>query len=1253
MPGDPAKGVFISYRRDDGAVLARLVHEVIAREEGAAFDIFLDVDHVDSGHFPARLQEAISTRLHFILVCAAGKLLRPEEGREDWVRKEIECALKLRRHIIPLVGPGFLWPEAKNLPHEFHFLNTLQRIDFDNEHWSEPKTGTRSKLLQFLKVDQAKVRTIYEDYEPGAETQASKLEEEGEVLLESKPKEAEERFKQALQLRERDRLDLPSYQTDDRVARVRELLARTMTLQEPKSKPAIRELTRALSVREEIRDNLTETDPRRVEQAIRIVRNSVILAELHGACEESELEQGHLRRAADLAIETLPRVESHADFEGLREPVVQQAEREWVSESEDSRLRSIQSRTRVLEEQRRIISVGAGSSRGFTKDYGDEIMLVARRQRQMNRNDEAADLLRSAIQTVRPSHKHPRPTEEVKPLCDLLELAAETERARHDVPAAVSYLAESLEHRRAVAEVDATHNDLRKLTVALAGCIDAWVESPGATECPAQVAEALRTWHQLSHARVESLGRIEGPTSAAEARELQADIAVMREHCRQLADKHRIFGSDWARSDSGRWLLQVDPSLARFSDRLRTLEDRDELNRKVRPEERGLITSADRRYQVVTPITKPQFKLGLECIHKLRHARQCLPQDISGDDLMSLQAEGGATVKALQRAIEPGMFLGRIALDEAASESLRHVAAAVQTVREGALRQSLYEVTVEIGGFLARLDLVRVLADRIELVEIKAKSKPQEGMLTMRGGVRSEWLPYLQDVGFQHHLLRQWIAHHCGTIGLPPNFPISARLLLVDSAGAASDADVFDRENFRVADADELYGVHATVEYVGARPPAATALLCEIPVDTELALVQSNTGSSVDPFRNRGIAECMAVMRSMVDSDQWPDPSEALGVKCISCEFRSPTPDLSGFARCWGMHEFPQGHVAELARVSDGQFRTAIATCGRSAMISDLEEGSLRPIQLPQWRTATSGRPEVEQRFAADPIAAMLPSGWPGPVWFLDFETASYPIPCRVGGHPYEHVPFQFEGHRLPHPAAQLIERVRLDGFLDLEAADPRRRCVDSLRAQLGTEGPVFHWGWFEPSVLRQLRASLVEDRQAGDDDRLAFIDSLADTSGRGAGRLVDLMPIAREAFYHPMLRGSYSIKRVVPIAWAQPSIRDAFKDGHGAAGDPDSYSGDDDPYEGLAAVSTGALADGGGGDSASSVVTALVDGDAIRNGGMAMLAYHRTRMFGEPHDPAIARQLRRYCGLDSAAIVMVYGLMRDVVATWPRSSRD
>jgi hypothetical protein len=40
----------------------------------------------------------------------------------------------------------------------------------------------------------------------------------------------------------------------------------------------------------------------------------------------------------------------------------------------------------------------------------------------------------------------------------------------------------------------------------------------------------------------------------------------------------------------------------------------------------------------------------------------------------------------------------------------------------------------------------------------------------------------------------------------------------------------------------------------------------------------------------------------------------------------------------------------------------------------------------------------------------------------------------------------------------------------------------------------------------------------------------------------------------------------------------------------------------------------------------------ALRNGGMAMLAYHYVRMFGGADDPAIVSQFRQYCQLDSAA---------------------
>jgi hypothetical protein len=56
----------------------------------------------------------------------------------------------------------------------------------------------------------------------------------------------------------------------------------------------------------------------------------------------------------------------------------------------------------------------------------------------------------------------------------------------------------------------------------------------------------------------------------------------------------------------------------------------------------------------------------------------------------------------------------------------------------------------------------------------------------------------------------------------------------------------------------------------------------------------------------------------------------------------------------------------------------------------------------------------------------------------------------------------------------------------------------------------------------------------------------------------------------------------------------------------------------------------------------------AVRNGGMAMLAYHYVRMFpGHTNDPEIIAQFRQYCRLDSAAMVMAYALMRDHVGRW------
>jgi hypothetical protein len=663
-----------------------------------------------------------------------------------------------------------------------------------------------------------------------------------------------------------------------------------------------------------------------------------------------------------------------------------------------------------------------------------------------------------------------------------------------------------------------------------------------------------------------------------------------------------------------------------------------------------------------SPITKSHFKLGLSCIQKLKHARRKLPQQSQGDDMLKLLAEGGAAVEALARATEPGLLLGGFGSD-ALARSRVAILEALQAACAGK-STPIYEVTIEHGGFLARLDLLRIQPGQMELVEIKSTSEqdsnnaaPGPAFLRKDGGIRAGWVPYLQDLAFQRELLTQWLrANRAAIAGGAPD-AVVPKLLLVNKDGTATAATVMCRENYKASYSSGPRGIRAAVEYVGRKPDRG--LLVEFDMSAIVDVIDRDAHAGAEILEGQGLRECMETMRSIVARNRWPDAAESLGNQCRSCEFRVADRELSGFEDCWGRGSADvQGHILTLTRLSNKQCQEAMGAarergCRARALVRDLPSDRVSPSQIMQ--RDVMGRevpaPVVVGRFAEDPLGRMRAYDLPGPISFLDFETSAYPIPARVGGAPFEVVPFQFEGHQLPSADASLSKRKRLEGFLDLESADPRRDSVDALIRQFGADGVIYHWSSFERVVLNSVRKVLLGSPAAGDSVRIGFIDTLVGPEGKGGGRLVDLLPIAKSAFYHPDMNGSYSIKKVVPIAWAVPEIRTAFKRGHGASGDPHVYEGDRDPYDGLPAAPRSLLEAVGG----------LVEGDrelrddddnaagAIRNGGMAMLAYHYVRMFGDAEDRACENQLRAYCGLDSAAMLMVFALMRDHVGGWER----
>ncbi|MBW8067499.1 MAG: DUF2779 domain-containing protein [Ferrovum sp.] len=197
----------------------------------------------------------------------------------------------------------------------------------------------------------------------------------------------------------------------------------------------------------------------------------------------------------------------------------------------------------------------------------------------------------------------------------------------------------------------------------------------------------------------------------------------------------------------------------------------------------------------------------------------------------------------------------------------------------------------------------------------------------------------------------------------------------------------------------------------------------------------------------------------------------------------------------------------------------------------------------------------------------LQPHALPG--YFLDFETIQFAVPIWGGTRPYEQIPFQFSLHHLSADGL-----LRQEAFLDLSGKDPSRPFAEKLVAVCGSKGPVFVYN----ASFEKTRIAELGKRFPDLSKKLLAIND----------RVVDLLPIARNHYYHPSQQGSWSIKAVLPAAVPELS------------------------YENL---------------------------EGVQNGGMAMEAYLEAIHPGTPVDrkAEIEKQLLAYCGLDTYAMVRLW----------------
>jgi formylglycine-generating enzyme required for sulfatase activity len=140
------KTVFISYRRSTSRHLARLIYQDL---HANGWDVFFDVNTIDSGDFDRIILNQIAAKAHFILLISQDALARcVNEG--DWVLQEIREAVRLDRNIVPIVEEGAsLEKEISYLPSDLRaVIGKKNRVKLDHEYFEAAMDKLRTRFLK-------------------------------------------------------------------------------------------------------------------------------------------------------------------------------------------------------------------------------------------------------------------------------------------------------------------------------------------------------------------------------------------------------------------------------------------------------------------------------------------------------------------------------------------------------------------------------------------------------------------------------------------------------------------------------------------------------------------------------------------------------------------------------------------------------------------------------------------------------------------------------------------------------------------------------------------------------------------------------------------------------------------------------------------------------------------------------------------------------------------------------------------------
>lgn len=122
--------IFITYRREDTSSQAGRIYDWLEEQYGDG--VFKDIESIDPGRpWRAAIEDAVRSADVVLALIGPRWLeeLRERDGSDDYVRYELETALRQDRRVIPLLVNGAAMPPAGQLPEGLRGLGERQAFD--------------------------------------------------------------------------------------------------------------------------------------------------------------------------------------------------------------------------------------------------------------------------------------------------------------------------------------------------------------------------------------------------------------------------------------------------------------------------------------------------------------------------------------------------------------------------------------------------------------------------------------------------------------------------------------------------------------------------------------------------------------------------------------------------------------------------------------------------------------------------------------------------------------------------------------------------------------------------------------------------------------------------------------------------------------------------------------------------------------------------------------------------------------------